>query len=246
MRPLARWTIGPVGQTGKEILRESVSLFRKAYPDFDVVVCHNHVDPGEFADLKVDLHEQSSDTVICNLREPDGNTDCASGCGWKLCPPRLRPDGHELWIDNDLIIRSRLPQIEEWLGRPHAGIISEGVGRQRMFSIYDRFIPDGIHACAGLFGLPPGFDFGKKICFYAQFLEWRTLGGFEEQGLTVATVVNMPEYIMIPIDVCYISEDHVPFPAKTPPAVHFVGANRKDWHRGWKSYKDRRDTVLMI
>lgn len=249
MRPLARWTIGDVSDTGKEILVESVRLFRRIYPEFDRVVCYNNLEASSIAHLEADLFEQKESMSVCPLRENDKSIDSeAMGCGWKLCPARLRPEGCELWIDNDLVIRQRISEIDNWVTAADHGVITEGLHRQRMFGLFDKFIQSHIRACAGMFGLPPGFDFAEAIRRYKPVLEesGRELGGFDEQGLTVAVVTNMSSYKIIPLQTVWISEDHVPFPTTSHSAYHFVAANRKPWHRGWKKYKSLKSSCLMI
>lgn len=247
MKPIARWTIGPVTNCGKAILRESISIFANIYPEFDRVICFNNLNSLELSDLLklASLYEQEEKSVPCTLSAPDSNLVEATGCGWKLAPPRLNINSMELFIDNDIIIRKRLPEIDEWLNTKNCGLISEGLHRKRMYGIYDPFIPKGINANAGLFGLPPNFDFQKEITEYANFLNGG-LGGYNEQGLTVATIVNMPKYIMVPLTKLHISEDHAEFPKILPDAIHFVGANRKPWHRGYAAYKKATQRLLML
>jgi hypothetical protein len=237
MKPLARWTLGPVTATGKKILRESVKLFAKAHPEFDRVVCYNHVEASELVDLSnlAELVEQSANAVPCDLSLPSNDPDEATGCGWKLSPPRLRLDAHELFLDNDLVIRERLLEIEAWLGG-NSGIIAEGLHRRRMFGVFDKHIGAHIHACAGLAGFPPGFDIQEQIVNYSPFLCGKSFGGYDEQGMTTAMITNMAHYILVPLTTCHIAEDHQIFPDKMPRAVHFTGANRKEWHRGWSAY----------
>jgi hypothetical protein len=247
MKLFARWTIGPVSVTGHEILRKSIAEFSLVYPEFERVVCFNHININKIQDLSkfATLHNQNEETVPCKLLAPDDNLEEATGCGWKLVPPRLNIDSLELFIDNDIIIRKRLPQIDEWIERKDCGLIAEGLNRKRMYGIFDSFVPPNIHANAGLFGLPPGLDFGKQIVDYANLLH-SGLGGFNEQGLTVAIIVNMPKYIMVPLSKLHISEDSSDFPKKIPDAIHFVGANRKEWHRGWKIYKEKLTYIKMM
>lgn len=232
---LARWTIGPVSDIGKQILRESVNNFSKIYPEFKRVVCYNHI---EKLDINAELYKQE-DLKIVDLRKPDDNVEEASGCGWKLCPPRLLPDGMELWIDNDIVINKRLPALDLWIKKQSGGIISEGLHRNRMYGEFDRFVLPDLHLCAGLFGLPAEFDFQERIEHYWKFAT-KPLGGYDEQGLTAAIVSNMSDWTLVPLSELYICEDHVPFPELSPSAIHFVGANRKPWHRGWKAYQRRK------
>jgi hypothetical protein len=150
----------------------------------------------------------------------------------------LRLGGHELWLDNDVVICERLQSIDRWLNEKCA-IISEGLSRKRMYGEFDKFIRPGIHACAGLFGLPGGFDFAERLSHYMQFAT-KPLGGYDEQGLTASIVTNANSWILVPLSELHICEDHAEFPQMLPPALHFVAANRKPWHRGWKAYQRRK------
>lgn len=247
MKALVRWTIGPVSRTGKEILRESVKYFARLYPEFERVICYNHVEEAELRDMAhlVNYHRQDQHSVPVDLSAPQAfNVDEAVGCGWKLAPPRLNPDGLELFLDNDVVLRERLPELDLWLEQGDLFIIAEGLRRKRMYGVYDRIIPRHVHACAGVFGLPGGYDFAHHIETHKHFLVDKGLGGYDEQGLSVAAVVNSGKYLVIPITSLHISEDHLTFPERLPPAIHFVGANRKDWHRGWKAYRSRK--ILMM
>lgn len=241
MRPLVRWTVGPVGDTGRAILGESVARFTEAYPEFDAVVCCNQVDPRDCGRLGVPVFEQRAEHAPLPVRGHDPSAlDEAAGCGWKLCPPRLREGGYELFLDNDVVVTERLPQIGDWLAGG-GGLIAEGLRRRRMYGVFDGMVPQGVHVCAGVFGLPPGFDFGAVIRERGKVLAAAglTLGGFDEQGLTASAVTGLPHYRVIPLTTLHIAEDHVPFPDSPFPAYHFVGANRKPWHRGWKAYRLR-------
>jgi hypothetical protein len=239
MKKLARWTIGPVSKIGFDILLESLKLFSKIYPEIDRVVCFNNIDVCRLKYIKnfADLLEQKGTDVNYPLTPPDSNIEEATGCGWKLSPPRIEDGSYELFIDNDLIIRERLETIDRWLGEK-SGLISEGQGRRRMYGAFDHLVPDGVNVCAGLFGLPPYFDFLKAIKEKCLILNGSSLGGFNEQGLTASIITCMSNYLVVPKKDLIISEDHVDFPSELPKAIHFVGANRKPWHRGWKSYKN--------
>lgn len=245
MEIVVRWTIGPVSCVGIEILEESVSRFSKIYPEFTRIICFNNLKYNKikYFEKFATLHEQKEKTVPCKLSSPNNNLEEATGCGWKLAPPRLKIDGLELFIDNDIIIRKRIPQIDDWIKNKNFGLITEGLNRKRMYGVFDSFISPEIHANAGLFGLPPHFDFEKEIKEYSHYLD-SPLGGYNEQGLTVATIVNMKNYIMVPLTELNIIEDHVKFPEIMPSGLHFVGANRKEYHRGWKEYKKRNFIFL--
>lgn len=235
MRPLVRWTMGDVSEAGHEILRESVRCFAAIYPEFDRIICHNHLDELYLLGIDAELRNQTLADAPCVLAEPIDNYEESTGCGWKLCPPRLRPDSHELWLDNDLVICKRIEEIDRWLAGNKA-IITEGLGRRRMFGLYDEHISPELRLCAGLFGLPPHFDFAAAIRSRIDVMEGKPLGGYDEQGLTASVVTSM-DYIIVPLSQVHIAEDHVPFSSHLYAGFHFAGANRKPWHRGWQSYK---------
>lgn len=239
MKPLARWTMSNVSSAGFEILHESFKWFSQVYPEFDRILCYNNVAEELMEPFSVyaQLYKQTDNDLPCSIMGPDDDVEVATGSGWKLAPHRLRNEACELFVDNDVVIRERLPSIDAWLADGQSGLISEGLHRRRMYGEFDSSVPDGVHACAGFFGLPPNFDFRERILYFMQLLEGRPLGGWNEQGLTVAVVTNMTRYILVPLTSMHICEDHVPFPDKMPPAIHFVGSNRKSWHNGWKAYK---------
>lgn len=248
MKPIARWTVGPVSQTGLDILKHSIDLFSKIYPEFERIICFNNLNKFKlkFLEKKAYFFEQKEQDSIVDLLPSDNNQEQASGCGWKLCPPRLSIQSHELFIDNDIIIRKRIKEIDNWLNHENQGLISEGHPRCRKFGVFDDCVPTGLHVCAGLFGLPPYFDFAERINFY-NLKKKVSIGGYDEQGLTASIITNMQNYKIIPISKIHISEDWCLEPfynflntkKQIPDAIHFVGANRKPWHKGWYFYKSQ-------
>lgn len=231
MKPLARWTIGPVEPIGHEILKLSLRIFQQIYPEFDVVVCYNNID---CPNVGVKCINQNELAVNFKPSKPDEDYSNRSGgmqgSGWKLVPPRLRIDSHELWIDNDIVILQRIEEIDRWLS-DGTGIISEGLGRH--YGKFGAAIGD-LKLCAGFFGLPPGYDLAEQIKILNGDSE---LGGFDEQGLVAYSVSEIKDCIIVPQSQLKIVEDHHEFPIQKPKGYHFVGANRKNWHRGWKSFK---------
>jgi hypothetical protein len=200
----------------------------------DTVVCYNNIPyPKELESLGVELYAQKSEELGYPLTPPDENPTGAgmAGSGWKLCPPRLRIEAQELWLDNDVVIRERVDEIDHWL-EGGEGIISEGL--HGVYGIYKRFIPRSTKMCAGVFGLPAGFDFGKEILRYCELLNGETLGHYDEQGLVAATVANM-NHCVISMTNLTICESSVPRPL--PSAMHFVGVNRNENHKGWNEYR---------
>ena len=240
MKPLARWTIGPVEPIGYEILKHSVIKFKEVYPEFDREVCFNNIDKP---DIDCDLINQHDFELQFQPSSPDEDYSERSGgmkgSGWKLAPPRLRIESHELWIDNDIVILERIPEIDQWL-QEETSIISEGLGQH-----YGSFksLMGNLKMCAGFFGLPPKFDFESKI---SELQKDKELGGFDEQGLVAYVVSQIGGFITVPKETLKIVEDHHEFPSEKKKGYHFVGANRKNWHRGWKSFLDMDSPKILF
>jgi hypothetical protein len=250
MKPLARWTIGPTTHSGQEILIESVSKFKEIYPEFDTIVCYNNLQNINM--VNTDMYKQKNDDLDYPLTsynnpllhvEPSIRNFGAAGSGWKLCPPRLRIKSHELWLDNDIIIKNRIPEIDNWL-KQNTGIISEG--RCRIFGVYEPIIPKSFKLCAGLFGLPPNYDFHQDIInLCKKYLEGKELGHYDEQGLVAAIISGIENFILIPQTHLKIVEDGEKLPPKAM-GFHFVGVNRNEKHSAWKDYKYQKYLIKFL
>jgi hypothetical protein len=235
IKPLSRWTFGYCGSVGQEILRHSIKRFSIIYPEFDKVVCYNNLKPGqlEFLEsLEVPLHEQTEADLgypLVPANFPPGWKHSMAGWGWKLCPPRLRPESHELWIDNDMVIRHRLPSIDLWL-QLSTTLICEGL--KRAYGDFDHLIAEGTPYCAGMFGLPPLYDFKSQIKIHCNNLNGKPLGYYNEQGVVVLSM--LPDTIVVPLTELLIVKQLIrPYPS----GLHFIGANRTNWHIWWERYK---------
>jgi hypothetical protein len=236
MRPLARWTFGNCSLAGEEILKHSLKRFSVLYPEFDRVVCYNNLKPGQLEML------QTLDTPLYKQSEADLNYPLVPasaepgwkysmpGWGWKLCPPRLRPESQELWIDNDIMILRRMPALDDWLGKDVC-LISEGL--QRAYGDFDDQIPIGTHYCAGFFGLPPHFDFASKIDTSCKRLAGKPLGYYNEQGLVVTVVLEAGHLLVPQSQLRIVKKLEKPYSA----GLHFIGANRTRTHEPWEQYK---------
>ena len=229
-KPLARWTIGRVHPCGWEVLFRSIKAF--PYSEFDKVICYNNLTEKELKKLStlgVTLHQQ----IASQLDHPVGTS------GWKLVPPRLQPDGYELWIDNDLIIRQKFPALDKWL-TSRTSFISQGIIPGGLYGKYKGLVKSRVPLCAGLFGLPPFFDFNRAILDRChRILGSRALNlPFDEQGLTASVVTSFPDFICAPLQQVMVCERF----SKKYPAMHFVGVNRGR-RQAWDAY---RRTEIML
>lgn len=233
-KPLMRYTMGKVSSLGWTILHESVRNIKKVYPEFDVVICHNKMLPDEIRrleDLGVELVAQDDlEQLFAFVDDDEGKV--RNFC-WKLMPPRLRLESHELWIDNDIIIRDRIEGIDRWL-EGQTSIISRGFCHD-----YGRFAKSMQFkdpCCAGFFGLPPNFDFLSEI---TRLCGGQPLKGFDEQGLVSVIVTSIKDYIMLSHrDLVLLSETWKPRPDFWfPKGLHFARSNRFTNHASWRIYK---------
>lgn len=216
-------------------------MFGKCYPEFKRVVCYNHMEWPIDLNFDVPLYQQQVSDFAYPLTPRDGVNRYGGtpASGWKLCPPRLNPEGPELFLDNDIVIHNRMPSIDRWL-EEGGGIISEGL--HRIFGIFERYVPKGVQACAGFFGVPKGFDLERQALDYCRLLKLcnLTLGDYDEQGLVAAVITNMDKFSVVPLTEVAICENwHKVCPSPLPPAIHFVGANRKEYHGPWCDFLSR-------
>jgi hypothetical protein len=228
-KPLARWTIGPVQPDGFRCLEESIHSFTKFY-DLDVVVCFN-CNPNNLAALvgKFPLIDQSKYINSCPVQP--------KGVAWKLYPPRLTVDRHELIIDNDIILSEKVPQIDEFLGSNSTLLLEEA---SRTYGRFEKFVPPKLCINSGIYGMPPYFDLQKYVDFYATD-EWQknALGEhdksetFDEQGLIAFALSSHPNKIMIPATVIINCEHQL----NSSKGMHFIGLNRRKFHFPFRLYK---------
>ena len=223
MRPLLRWTIGPVHDCGFDVLEESVRQMRKIYPSFDLAICHNQLSPKQLeriGRLDVQLVDQSKYISECGVAPRVGYS-----VEWKLYPPRLRPRSHEIFMDNDIVICNRVLSIDKWLGHDNETLLYQGL--HGLHGSYSGVVPKGVRINSGIFGLPPDFQFGDKIAEQSQPFS----GYFDEQGLVAKILLQEPHRI-IPLTVIPIVEHDWPLDAHDKNldccGYHFVGANKRD------------------
>lgn len=238
MQPLIRWVIGPVSDNGFECLRLSVKLAQRLYPECRFAVCHNGMSNEQLASLPpVELVDQSSFVNSIELPPPNEVGKPA----WKLYPPRLNEEGHEIILDNDILLYKRSELIDEFLGRKDLCLVTEAY--KRSYGVrFEDLVPPDFNINSGVVCLNPGFnywrsiksvlDYGKKIGFVA----WED--HFDEQTV-VATILSRQNTKIIPLeDIHVCAADY----RKGRIGMHFVGLNgSEDQH--WLRYLTERDWI---
>lgn len=228
MKPVVRWTIGNVKPAGFECLKWSIESFLKLY-DVSVVICHNcSEDNLKLLPNKYERYNQLRDWEI----KPEG-------VSWKLYPPRLFNENHELVIDNDIIIEKRIKEIDHFFENDST-LLLEDVTRN--YGQYEAHVPENFKINSGIFGMPPLFNFEKYIKFYVKKWEINALGEyaasktFDEQGIVATSLLNYHSYSIIPHSSVSICErDFI-----ESNGMHFIGLNRRDHHRPYRIFKSNR------
>lgn len=226
-RPLARWTVGDTTPDGFDCLRRSADSLTRLY-DVEVVVCYN----GDSAITQ----EALRDFALIDQRRFRGVLAPEPvGVAWKLYPPRLAPDRHELVIDNDLIVSRRLPELDAFFSGVRTLLLGEN---GRTYGRFGRHVPAGYGVNSGLYGMPPGFDFGSFVRFYAggaweenALAEHRASRTFDEQGLVALALLSRPHLVIPAESVTNCEHRWVPGAGH-----HFVGLNRRAFHRPYREY----------
>lgn len=214
-RPLVRWTAGPPrSRFDDAILCRSILNFKSFYGDrFDYVLCINGRDGLDLDSLSVEVVRQGH---LAGVPPP-------WGVAWKLYPPRLRPYAHEIFIDHDVVLVDRLPQIEEFLSSNEAFLYTQSFWPDGLYGSFKDQIPEGFGLNSGLFGLPPGFSFDLS-----SVKEW--VDDLDEQGFVASQMCRQNNLIRVGLEDLWIcADERMPKDVK---GYHFCRSNRDEaWVR---------------
>ena len=230
MKPIVCWTIGNTTPAGYECLLLSIDSFLKFY-DAEIVVCHNcskeTITHLCFHDIQ--LMDQSEVAEKSKVKP--------AGVAWKLYPPRLDISRHEMVIDNDIIFNEKILEIETFLNNDCTLLLEDN---SRTYGRFERYVPTGYQINSGIFGMPPGFNLHKYVDFYCQsdweinaLGEYKESKTFDEQGLVALALLNYPKYVIIPETSVTKCERELVISK----AMHFIGLNRRFYHRPFAEYK---------
>lgn len=233
MKPLVRWTIGDVRPAGYECLAWSIEKFTQLY-NVDVKICHN-CDVEKLSNFPSEwLFDQRQEWIV----KPEG-------VAWKLYPPRLSTNRHELLIDNDIIIEEKIKEIDDFFDSD-CTLLLEDVTRN--YGKFENHVPPNYQINSGIYGMPPNFNLAKYIDFYVgteweinakgEYAESRT---FDEQGLVAISLLNYKNFVIIPNTSVIICEREY----KKGSGMHFIGLNRKKHHRPFQIFKTHRNKFYL-
>lgn len=229
MKPLARWIVGPVKPNGFKCLEIAIKNFNKLYPEFDLMICHNQLNINQMKEL------ETFDIPLFEQKHENGLSP--KGVAWKLYPPRIRKETHELVMDNDLIITRKIPQIDKFLKSNCTLVYEAG---KPMYGQFHKFVPKNPFVNSGIYGMPPGFNFLNKINFYIKNItEWdnsckQGRYTWDEQGLVAASLLNHPNHLLIKLN--QISNCEIDL-IDNCCGMHFVGLNRYVMQKPWLEWR---------
>jgi hypothetical protein len=222
-KPLIRITLGDVSQDGLDLLKLSVKKLKKLYSECDVYVCYNTIKKEKLENIDCDLIccENTKDVEYAPYKEM-----------WKMYPPRLRIDSHEIVIDNDLLIFSRIKEIDNFFNGNHAVLLR---GKARSYGKYEHLVPMPYAFNSGFYGMPPYFDFSEKIkeaCKNDLFRKWENW--CDDQGVIAYALTSIEFKIIEPNVIINSFPDEDKILTETINGVHFIGLNR-GLRKNWKA-----------
>ena len=254
MRPLFRYTVGPCLQQGLDILVESCRRTTAALgvDQFDWLICHNglnqehlhflqaHVPPvfrfyqQNWRDAPIDDEQQSPQRADGSF-EWNGNK--CGGTLWKVSPPRLRMGGHEIIMDNDVVLLRKLPQIDQFLAAKNKVLLLEEP--IRFYGRYDHLFPPGEALNSGFIGLPPGFDYGQHIRqTWEEQGRYSRISQADEQGLLTCVLRQQPNIRIAKNEIVEIlARDYNQTIRGDEYGFHFTQSNKIPNHRAWQLYQ---------
>lgn len=237
---IARWTIGPVSKAGFECLSLSIASFQLHHPGAKIVVCHNcpriNLENIVSRFPQIELFDQAAyqDSQIAPM-----------GVAWKLYPPRLFPDDHELCIDNDIVFVEPLKELEDFFEGNHTLLLE---GSTRNYGRFERHVPQPYCINSGVYGMPPHFNFKKYLNFYVTSDWEQNAHGpheasktFDEQGIVALALLSYGRFVIIPEAILTNCERHL-IHGK---ALHFVGLNRSQYHEPYRIFKSNFRKMFM-
>lgn len=188
------------------------------------------------------------------------------GSFWKICPPRIDINSYEIIADNDVIINKLPIEIEEFLSQKKVLVCEDNL---MAFGKYTKFIKPKKPYNSGLFGVYPGFDFKNNL-----IKKWEDtnrmcpLMSRDEQGLIIATLLDSDFIEISKEKTCFVfhegegSKSYYEYFLENnfetqkiigidfkkckleKEILHFLGANRQNYHYYWNLYKRNKNKLL--
>ena len=232
--PVVRWTIGPVSDSGFQSLGLSITSFLHFYPHVEPIVCFN-CQPDKISWLPDHIlrYDQS--------RHQDDEIK-PIGVAWKLYPPRLAPERHELFIDNDVVFLEPIPEIDQFFNGDITLLLQ---GLSRNYGRYEKHVPPGYCINSGIFGCPPGFNLNKYVKFFGGIAWEENVANrsktFDEQGIVALALLQYKKFAIIPDT----SVTNCEMKLINGKGLHFVGVNRNKFHEPFRLFRSRLSKIHL-
>ena len=233
MQSIAKWTIGNTNRDGYDCLSRSIDSFTKCY-NCEVVICHNC--ECQLLPQGIKLFDQRIYAESLTLKP--------FGVSWKLYPPRLNIDCHEISIDNDIVFNKRIPEIDVFLESDCTLLLE---GNSRTYGQFERFVPPGKQINSGIYGMPPNFDLKALFDFYIKDWQKNALGEhdknetFDEQGFVAFALLNYRKSVIISQKTITNCE----YQLNDGDGYHFIGLNRRKFHHPYRLYRSSTQKLYL-
>jgi hypothetical protein len=242
-KPLLRWVMGGgATKDGFDVLDHAVDQARKLYPECDYAVLYNNLNDKEMKRIEkigVELIEQTQYNV-----EGIAPPIKAEHLMW---PPRVRIETHELQMDNDIVLLRRHAYIDEFLHEDDLFIATESYIPQN-YGLYSDAVPTrrGKGINSGLYGMPPGFDFGKWLFEFYEKYDRRPYHHLNPQGIVAAMIKDQAKFkIMAKSDIIIVPtmrKWRMDMLVRKVVGLHFTGINRSMCIDQWAIYR----TIMKV
>lgn len=236
MKAIARWTIGDTNPDGYECLFLSISSFLKHY-DVEVVICHNCEESK--------LPSKTKQFRLINQKNIKVDGPVPIGVAWKLYPPRIDKNRHEICIDNDLVLNAQIDKISAFLESDSTLLLED---KGRTYGRFEKHVPANFCINSGIYGMPPQFDLDSYVKFYSgtswqknAFNQHDKNETFDEQGLVALALLNHKRYFIIEKETITNCEYHL-IEGK---GYHFIGLNRRVHHAPYRLYRSLKKKLYL-
>lgn len=232
-KPVLRWVVGDCHELGIKTLLFSIKNIKKIYQNnFYYCICFNSINVSKT--LKQCFEEV--DLVINQnnfFQSLSYSPYVKKGPHWKLYPPRICKNQHEIIIDNDIVIYDKIQEIEDFLSQKNIFITTAAIKRSYS-NQFGNIVSKNFNINSGLVGLPPLYDYKKEIedVLIKGSGKWRH--HFDEQTV-VAAILQKNNSKIIPFKTISACCNITKF-ILGEKGTHFLGVN-KGFDVWWKEFK---------
>lgn len=215
MKPLFRITLGSVSKYGIYLAKTNYKLLKKNYPEADIVFCCNNSSENIVNKFSCDIIYQQNyiNSISCQPFKES----------WKLYPPRLRLNSHEIVLDNDILLLKRIPEIDEFLKSEKALLLN---AQRRVYGSFCDLVKKDLNINSGIYGMPPNYDFKLEIEALLKKIPKKLFDVWcDDQGIVAGCLQQIPHIIIKSVKNCR-PEEEIRTSVLNDYGFHLIGANR--------------------